>query len=60
MEVRGRGLALVAPRSHPQCGSPAPEHSNPDPPWCPTLWSALQREKAVEGGPKRQTNPAGM
>lgn len=49
MEARGRGLALAAPRSLPRCGSPALGHGSPDPHWCPTPWSALQREEAVEG-----------
>lgn len=49
MEVRGRGLVLAAPLSCPQCGSPAPQHGSPDLHWCPTPWSALQREEAVEG-----------
>lgn len=43
------GLVLAVPLSCPQCGSPALQHGSPDLPWCPTLWSALQREQAVEG-----------
>lgn len=40
---------LAVPLSCPQCGSPALQHGGPDLHQCPTLWSSLQREEAVEG-----------
>lgn len=52
VEARGRGLALAAPRGCPRSVSPALGHGSPDPRRCPTPWSTLQREEAVEGALK--------